>query len=124
MELYIPPKRINKNPINGRFVKGSIPHNKGKKWEDYIDKDRIVELRKKASESIRKNGVQHPFKARPVICIDKDGNHQYYESMTSAAKAIGTTMEYLWKGCHGVVKTVKGYRVFLFESDEWTKLIK
>ena len=35
-ELYIPPQRLNRNPINGRFLKGSIPHNKGKKWDDYI----------------------------------------------------------------------------------------
>jgi hypothetical protein len=35
-ELYIPPQRLNRNPINGRFLKGGIPHNKGKKWDDYI----------------------------------------------------------------------------------------
>ena len=29
-ELYIPVERPTRNPINGRFLKGIAPHNKGK----------------------------------------------------------------------------------------------
>lgn len=36
-ELYIPPERPERNLVNGRFLKGHTPHNKGKKWADYMD---------------------------------------------------------------------------------------
>lgn len=40
-ELYIPPQRpkpLPYNPTNGQFVKGIVPHNKGKKWDDFMPK--------------------------------------------------------------------------------------
>lgn len=33
-ELYIPIERPERNLVNGRFLKGHTPHNKGKKWAD------------------------------------------------------------------------------------------
>ena len=36
-ELYIPIERPERNLVNGRFLKGHTPHNKGKKWADYMD---------------------------------------------------------------------------------------
>ena len=30
-ELYIPPERPERNLVNGRFLKGCTPHNKGKR---------------------------------------------------------------------------------------------
>ena len=30
-------ERPKRNPITGRFLKGVAPHNKGKKWSDYMD---------------------------------------------------------------------------------------
>lgn len=36
-ELYIEPKVKPYNPVNGRFLKGNIPFNKGLKWVDYMD---------------------------------------------------------------------------------------
>lgn len=29
-ELYIPPQRLTRNAVNGRFMKGHVPFNKGK----------------------------------------------------------------------------------------------
>lgn len=31
-------ERNFRNPINGRFLKGHTPHNKGKKWNQYAGK--------------------------------------------------------------------------------------
>ena len=36
MELYIPKERPNRDPTTGRFHKGSIPHNKGRKASEYM----------------------------------------------------------------------------------------
>ena len=35
MELYIPPKPLTRNPINGRILRGNEPKNKGKSWDEY-----------------------------------------------------------------------------------------
>ena len=37
-ELYIPQTYEGRNMVNGRFLKGHTPHNKGKKWSDYLTK--------------------------------------------------------------------------------------
>lgn len=37
-ELYIPPEPKAYNVKTGRFMKGHVPHNKGKKWSDYMSK--------------------------------------------------------------------------------------
>ena len=34
--MYMPPERVYKNPVNGQFLKGHIPHNKGKKWDEWV----------------------------------------------------------------------------------------
>ena len=38
MELYIPPERPQRNLLNGRFLKGCTPHNKGKEMKFHSDK--------------------------------------------------------------------------------------
>ena len=35
-ELHLPPLRPDRNPTNGRFLKGHEPANKGKKWGEYM----------------------------------------------------------------------------------------
>lgn len=37
-ELYLPPVRKPYNPVTGHFLKGHEPHNKGKRWSDYMGK--------------------------------------------------------------------------------------
>lgn len=124
MELYIPPKKRDRNPVNGRFLKGNTPFTNGKKWEDYMSEEKIKELREKVADSMRKNRVHNPKKKVPVICVDKDGSCRYYEGMKEAADSIGSSAGNVWNVCHGIRKTTKGYRLFLFESNEWIKLIK
>ena len=34
-ELYIEPERRYRNALNGQFLKGNTPHNKGKKWNEW-----------------------------------------------------------------------------------------
>lgn len=124
MELYIPLKKRDRNPVNGRFLKGNTPFTKGKKWENYMSEEKINVLREKVADSMRKNRIHHPQNKVPVICVDKDGNCRYYEGMKEAADSIGSSAGNVWKVCHGIRKTTKGCRLFLFESNEWIKLIK
>ena len=123
MELYIPPKKVNRNPINGRFVKGCIPHNKGKKCEDYMDDDAVSRFKEKARETLNKNRIDSPKRSKAVIGI-KDGKSTYFESMVQAGNILGVKPTNISMCCHKKRKSVAGYRFFLFEDDEWTKLIK
>ena len=34
-ELYLQPERKPYNPVNGQFLKGHTPHNKGKQWKEW-----------------------------------------------------------------------------------------
>ena len=34
-ELYIEPERRDRNALNGQFLKGNTPHNKGKRWNEW-----------------------------------------------------------------------------------------
>ena len=36
-ELYIEKEVPKRNAVNGRFLKGHVPHNKGKKWIEWMD---------------------------------------------------------------------------------------
>lgn len=38
MELLIEQPRPTRNKVTGRFLKGHVPHNKGKKWSEYMGK--------------------------------------------------------------------------------------
>ena len=36
-ELYVEPVWTGRNAVTGRFLKGNTPHNKGKKWSEWMD---------------------------------------------------------------------------------------
>ena len=57
-ELYIPPKRIYRNPTNGQFLKGLTPHNKGKKWEDYMDMRKAKRIKRIALSNLKHNKLK------------------------------------------------------------------
>ena len=63
-ELYIPIERPKCNPVNGRFVKGHVPFNKGKKWDEYMPK--------KSRRGCRK-GWKNLQKYRPTMRPDTSG---------------------------------------------------
>lgn len=37
-ELTLSPERPTRNAVTGRFMKGIVPANKGKKWDDFMSK--------------------------------------------------------------------------------------
>lgn len=133
-ELYIEPQRGDRNALTGRFIKGIIPHNKGKKWSDYMGKRAI----RRAAKGW-KNVMEHRPKHRPdnagrcrkqVIAVMDDGTWKHLAYIGSAAKWIGGSRENVGRCCRfnaskrknlktGNINTdhkYKGVR-FYFESD-------
>lgn len=146
-ELYIPPVKQDRNPATGRFLKGGTPHNKGKKWAEYMGK----RAQKRASKGWANLDKHRPKKRpdiagrcrKPVIAVLDDGRWCYFTHIGAAAKWLGGSQENVRRCCHlnnseailhdckgrplGKINTdhkYKGIR-FYFESDNvWTTKIK
>lgn len=137
-ELRIPDKPMQRNPINGRFLKGHTPANKGKKWSEYMSRRAQQRARRgwKNLELHRhRGGSGRPEK--PVIAVNDTGKWLYFPSVAEAGRLMGIKRDNIARCCrlnqarkqgqNGNVNTnhkYKGIR-FYFESDPvWTEKIK
>ena len=102
-ELSLPPKREFRNAKNGRFLKGHVPANKGKKWSEYMGK----RAQKRAAKGW-KNLDKHRPRTRPdtegrcrrqVIAIMDDGAWKCYSSIGSAAESLGANRSNISRCC-------------------------
>lgn len=120
-ELYLEPKKVNKNALTGRFIKGSIPHNKGKKWSDYLP----VETQKKILSGLRRNGNSKigGLNAIPVVGI-KNGKTRFFKSGKQAGETLGIHQRNINSCCHKKRKTAGGYEWYFFKDNDWIEEIK
>lgn len=141
-ELYLPPEQKGYNPTNGRFLKGHVPANKGKKWSEFMGK----RAQKRAMKGWKNLDKFRP-KERPdtagrcrkqVIAVKDDGTWCVLPYIGAAGEWIGGSRENVRRCCqynqerHVNKKTRKvntdhkylGVR-FYYESDSiWTTKIK
>lgn len=140
-ELYLPPDFEPKTTERGRFRKGNVPFNKGKKWSDYMSK-RSQKRAAKGWENLEKFRPAHPDNAgrkkKPIIAVMDDGSWCYFSHTTPAAKWCGGCRENINRCCkmnfarhvnirNGKVNTDHRYMGirFYFEADDiWTEKIK
>lgn len=151
-ELTLPPVWTGINKQNGRFLKGHVPANKGKKWSDYMGKraqERAAKGWKNLDQHRNKNG--RPDTAgrcrKQVIAVMDDGRWFHFAYIGDAAKWVGGKRENIGRCCrmNGAKKVCKrdwrpgqakgasrmntdhrymGIR-FYFESDsQWTTKIQ
>lgn len=83
LDILIPQKPQRRR--NGTFAKGHIPHNKGKKWSEWMDgrKARRVRRGLKRTGRIDIGG----WNKKPIIAM-KDGKEYWFESAASAARTL------------------------------------
>ena len=77
------------NHLNGRFIKGHVPFNKGKKWVDYMDMRKARKVIK-CLELGRMKGNRdklHELNRIPIVGI-KDGILYPFESSIDAARIL------------------------------------
>ena len=147
-ELQLPPVRMGVNKQNGRFMRGHVPANKGKKWSEYMGK----RAQKRAARGWvnldlhrNKNGrpdTSERFRKKVVAVMD-DGSWLVFPFLVPAAEWIGGSRENVGRCCRmngskkelhkpngkptGRVNTDHRYMGvrFYFESDDiWLKKIK
>lgn len=87
-ELYLPPVLPDYNVKNGRFKKGHVPYNKGKKWSEYMTK----RAQKRCAKGWKNLDKFRPAtrsdvagrSRRPIIAVTDDGKWIY---LSDAVKA-------------------------------------
>lgn len=126
MELYIPPKKPQRNLLNGRFLKGCTPHNKGKEMKFHSDesKKRCVNNLLKGRGGWHKTGAG--MNRKRVVLI-KDGRlYGVVSSIQGAGKMLGVNPSLISMICRKVrgKHSAKGFQCFFENDNTWCDLIK
>ena len=110
-ELFIEPKRKQYNPINGQFLKGHIPHNKGKKWSEWMDMRKAKKIKRIGMMNLHGRKDIGGWNACPIFAIDNDGNIVgWFASSNDAERKTGICARNIRKVLHGERKTAGGYK--------------
>jgi hypothetical protein len=109
------------NPQTGRFLKNHIPHNKGKKWSEWMDwrkQKRILKnLQRKGNPNLAGSN------ARKVVGV-KNGKFFVFDSGVDAGRKLGIQARNINSCCHKKRKTCGGIMWFFEDDNEWIKLIE
>ena len=118
-ELHLPPDVPHRNK-KGQFTHALIPHNKGKRWVDYMD----MRHARKILGCLRRTGNPNlPGANRKKIVGVKNGKCGVYDSSCDAERRLGIIARNIRKCCHKERNHAGGIRWFYFDSDEWIKYI-
>ena len=99
----MPPVRTGINKKTGRFMKGHVPANNGKKWSEYMGK----RAQKRAAKGW-KNLYKHRPKTRPdtagrcrkqVVAVMDDGSWLLFPYIGPAAEWVGGSRENVGRCC-------------------------
>lgn len=140
-ELYLPPEVPKRNAVTGRFMKGHVPANKGKKWSDYMGK-RAMKRAAKGWKNVCEHRPKHRSDTagrcrKAVIAVMDDGTWKFFSYIGNAGKWIGGSRENVGRCCRfnqarhvnkktGAINTDHKYNGvrFYFEDDNiWTTKI-
>lgn len=127
MELYIESIKINRNPITGKFLKGAVPHNKGKTWESYTTE----EVRSKALENLKKGrGSWHKIGAgmnrKSVVAVKNGKLCGVFNSIQDASVKTGVSASLISYICNKKARkhSAGGFKWFFESDNSWCDLIK
>lgn len=115
-ELYLPPERPQYNPVNGQFLKGHIPHNKGKKWSDYMDGRKAKRVKRIATKNLRPRMDIGGWNKKPIVALDDNNNIvAWFESASEAQRKTGIASPNIRKACLGERKHAGGFKWEYYE---------
>ena len=73
-ELYIAPEWKGYNTVTGQFLKGHVPHNKGKKWSEWMDGRKAKKVKRIGMRNLHGRSDIGGWNAQPVFALDDEGN--------------------------------------------------
>ena len=102
--LYIPTDWTRINPRNGRFMKGHEPHNKGKKWDEYLPKKSQRRMKKgwKNLDKYRNCNGRPDTAGRSrkmVVAVRNNGKYHIFDFVGAAAEWLGGSRENIGRCC-------------------------
>lgn len=102
-ELYLPPEPLRYNPQNGQFLPGHTPHNKGKKWSEYVGKRAQKRMKKGWANLATHRPTSRPDTSgrcrKQVIAVMDDGTWRHFAFLGSAAEWVGGSRENVGRCC-------------------------
>lgn len=124
-ELYIPPERPTRNLVNGKFLKGVSPHNKGK-----VMKYHSEEARQRSLINLSKGrGGNHKTGAgenrRSVVAIRNGKFCGVFHSILEAGRLTGVSSSLIGYICRKKPgrHTAGGFQWFFENDNTWFDLI-
>lgn len=100
--------KIQRN--NGRFVKGMIPHNKGKKWDEWMDGRKKKKVLKNLEVRREHGNPDLPGWNRKAIIAIKEGKEYWFESSMMAAKKMNLCGRNIRHVAEGKRKSCGGFQ--------------
>lgn len=103
-ELTLPPVWTGINPKTGRFLKGHVPANKGKKWSEYMGK----RAQKRAAKGWKNLDLHRNKNGRPdnagrcrkqVVAVMDDGSWLLFPYLGPAAEWVGGNSNNVGRCC-------------------------
>ncbi|WP_233560343.1 hypothetical protein [Bacteroides sp. AF39-11AC] len=122
-ELYIPPERPTRNLVNGRFLKGHTPFNKGRKWSDYLDSRKKRKMLKNLSLGRKGNPSIAGNNARPIVAIKDRRLIAVFPSSNAAERKTGICSRNIRSCCSGKRKHAGGYEWFFESDNQWLNIV-
>ena len=116
--------RPSRNFQTGTFLKGHIPHNKGKKWSEWMDGRKAKKILRIGMKNLKGRADIAGWNKRAVVAVLEDGRYFYFESATKAAELTGLIRRNISHCCQGKRKHCGRYKWFYFTDDAWLNLIK
>ena len=102
-ELYIEPERVTIDSATGRFLPGHRPHNKGKKWSEYMTEEKQKNCAK-GWENLNKYRFSPTYvgggKPRAVVALYPDGQYNCFPSIAAAARLLGYVYMHIRRCCN------------------------
>ena len=104
-------------PKPGRFYKGMTPHNKGKKWADWMDGRKQRKVKRILLEHRQVNHNIGGWNAKQVVGISIDGKACVFESSKDVERKLGIQSRNVRGCCEGKRNLAGG--LFFMWAENW-----
>ena len=116
---------IARNLQNGQFLKGHIPHNRGKKWSEWMDMRKAKKVLRIGAQNLKGRSDIGGWNARKVVAVrEQDGRWWVFSSAAKAAEITKTIGRNIIRCCQKKCRHCGPYRWFYWEDNEWIKEVK
>ena len=116
-QSYIP----TYNRLNGQFLKGNVPANKGKAWSEWMPKKAQKKILATLDRVRPKGGNPDipGWNRKRVVMVTPKGNWAVFESATEAARLMNLNRRNISGCCEGKRHRCGGRWWFFFDDDRW-----